>query len=169
MKNLIALIAVIIIAVSCGNKSKIGYYNSQEVLKENSVVKDADSTVAEYIKTLENGFVAAKQEYELKLSNYKSDSASLSPASRQVIVNDLIALEQRIAAYPQEANEKLQQKREEIYRPILDKLNKVVEKIAKQHGYDYIFEVSNLKFAYSNKENDLTEEVKKRFAVSDEK
>jgi outer membrane protein len=51
-------------------------------------------------------------------------------------------LQNRIESTQQSAQEKVGQKKQEVYGPILEKAEKAIKEVGKEKGYDYIFDNS---------------------------
>ena len=69
--------------------------------------------------------------------------------------------EQDLQRFLQEVSDpergKLARKNAEILTPIVTKVNKVVQEVAKENGYDFVFNTAAL--SYANEAYDLTEKV----------
>ena len=76
---------------------------------------------------------------------------------------------QLIQRLQMQAEEKLYAKRAEIFQPISDKLQKVIDELAKEEGYDYILNNSNATgvaiILHAPKEHDVTRRLLKRMGV----
>ena len=76
---------------------------------------------------------------------------------------ELRELDQSIADYRNKKfgqNGELFQKQNDVMKPIQNKIFKVLEEIAKEDGYDYIFDKSGeILLLYANDKNDLTQKV----------
>ena len=54
---------------------------------------------------------------------------------------------------------KAEQRNIELTKPLLEKINTILEKVANEGGYDYIFDAANGNIAFAKKEFDLTDIV----------
>lgn len=161
MKKLLIIGSLLIVGF-ISHAQKIGYFNSAEVLKDNSDIKKADTALNTYLETLKAGYTYLQDEYTEKTDKLK-DSAKLTDLKRKLLQEDVAMLAQRLTSYQNDATQRLTQKRNELLAPTSKKLNNVVEAIAKENKYDAIFDVSSTSIFYINKANDLTALIKKKF------
>ena len=54
---------------------------------------------------------------------------------------------------------KAEQRNRELTKPLLDKITAVLEKVAQEKDYDYVFDAVNGNIAYAKKSLDITDEV----------
>jgi len=83
-----------------------------------------------------------QQELENKYKEYVSKRDSLSEIVRVAKETDIQDLQQRIQNFNQVATQQLQQKQNEMLRPIFEKAQKAVADVAKEKGLIYVFDVS---------------------------
>lgn len=157
---------LISISLSCfslfANAQKIGYFNSTEVLKDQSSIKKADSNVNAYLEVLKTGYSYIQDEYKEKSEKLK-DTSSMNEVKKTMLKQDIEVLVQKLSNYQNDATQKLTSRRNELYMPINKKLTDIVETLAKENKYDAIFDIAATTIFYVNKSNDLTIEIKKRF------
>ena len=60
---------------------------------------------------------------------------------------------------------KIAAKREELYKPILEKLNKAVRDVSKELGYILVFDTSTNALLYGDESLDVTERVKTKLGI----
>lgn len=142
---------------------KIGYVDMQKAIQETTEGKKAK-------KELEKEFNAKKEELAKKEANIKKMQEDFEK-KKNVLADE--AKQQKAAELQQEMMKyrdvmgqsqlNLQKKEQELTRPILEKLQDVLEKVAKEGGYTVILEKSEQSVLWAKKEIDLTDEVVKNF------
>lgn len=126
------------------NAQKFGYINTQELLAGMSEMKLADNQVQQ----LQNELVAKGEELVIKFeAEYKAymaeaNSGTLSKVQMQQKEESLVAKQEEIKKYEGDIQQKLVAKREELYKPVLDKVKAEIEKLGKEGGYTMIFDSS---------------------------
>ena len=157
---------VIVCGVMAGAVSaqmKVGYINSDVILVKYEGAKEAADKLNKEVAKWEQE--ASKRQNELKALKEKIDKQSLLlSAERKKELED--SLQQRYAQYQQFLQEKFGQKgeayskNEELSKPIVEKVNKIIEKIAKEENYDFIFDARAGGIVYANAQKyDLTDRV----------
>ncbi len=123
---------------------KFGHLHSANILVQLPETKKAD----EELKTYQDGLVktgrdmaeALRADYEAFAKLYQGGGAS--PAEAQKKEAEFTKKQQDIAAYEQEVLVKLEKKRQELFEPILNKVQVAIDAIGKDEGYTFIFDSS---------------------------
>lgn len=150
MKKIIFLLALgmtIGFGVSAQAQKKTGYINSQELLETMPEARKADSVLTKYQKDLEDQLKTMATEAQNKYKAYTEQGKTWSDAVKEVKEKELSDLQNRIQEFQQGADEKMGKKRQELFKPILDKAQKAIKEVGAEGGYDYIFDGGQLLYA----------------------
>ncbi|MFN8337517.1 MAG: OmpH family outer membrane protein [Saprospiraceae bacterium] len=144
MKHTLFAIIFMSMAAIQVSAQKLGYINTQELLSNMSEMKLADNQV----NTLQSDLVSKGEEMVIKFeADYKAymaeaNGGTLSKVQMQQKEEVLINKQNDIKKYEAEIQQKVTSKREELYKPILDKVKAEIEKLGKEGGYTMIFDSS---------------------------
>jgi len=144
---------------------KLGYVNSQELLSVMPEMTKADGDLKAYAKQYQDQLEAMGKEMEKKGADYQANEKTMSDAVRTVKQKELQDLETRIRDYQQSAQEKVGKKKEELYKPILEKADKAIKEVAKEKGYDYVFDASGGTLLYAKDSDNLLPLVKVKLGI----
>lgn len=144
---------------------KFGHINSADLLEKMPEVTAADTQLESYQKQLSEQNDAMVNEYKAKLAEFQSGQASLNEVKKEVMVQELTDLEERISNFQQAATDKLSAKKEELYSPILEKAKKAIQDVAKENGYTYVFDTSVGILIEFPASDDMMELVKKKLNI----
>lgn len=140
---------------------KIGFINSERILSEYQGTKDAEEKLKkEYAKWEQEATERQKKMQEMK-DQIEKQSLLLS-AERKKELED--QLKQEMIEYQKFLQEKFGQqgeiakKNEVVLQPIIDKVNKILDQIAQNENYDFIFDARG-SVVWAKKGYDLTEKV----------
>ena len=158
----LALLAVLAITACTANAQKFGHINSAELLEQMPDVKSADTVLAQYQRTLEGQYNEMVNEYTNKLKNFQGLTATTPDAVREVKQQELLDLQNRIQAFQDGAQDKLQTKKQELYNPILKKAEEAVKAVAKENNYAYVFDTSVGAVIHAQESDDIMALVKKK-------
>lgn len=139
------LIALLMVgSLSAVQAQKFGYLNSALVLAEMPETKAADDKMAAFQKQLETEAQAKAEDLQAKISKYiqEAQSGVLTPVEMQEKEAALTKEQEAFGAYEQGLYEKVQSKREELYEPILQKVQDAIDAVGKENGYQFIFDIS---------------------------
>jgi outer membrane protein len=102
-------------------------------------------------------------DWKKKFDDYDKKKLVLTDQARADVEKELRDLDQSIADFRNKKfgqNGELFQKQNEVMKPIQNKMFQVLETVAKEDGYDYVFDKSGeILILYANDRNDLTQKV----------
>lgn len=150
---------------SFAQANKFGHINSAELLQLMPEIKKADSLLQAYQKQLEDQNQAMLNEYQTKVTDYQKAEATMPDAVKDVKQQEISDLQQRIQAFQQTAQDKFQQRKEELYSPILKKAEDAIKQVAKESSYAYVFDTSAGAVVYAQESDDIMALVKKKLGL----
>jgi len=119
-----------------------------------------------YQKELEDALGMMQKEAQTKYVEYLAKRDSLSETVRKMKEDDLNLMNERIQNYQQSAQQQMQTKQAEIFKPMLDKADKAVKEVGAEKGLVYVFDMSSRVILYNSKESlDLLPLVKVKLAI----
>ena len=144
MKKIILLVACSFALLSNVNAQtlKLGHINSQELLAMMPEVKKADADLKAYAKSFEDQLETMTKEYQKKMGDYQAQEKTMTDAVKEVKQKEITDLGARIESTQKSAEEKVMAKKQELFKPILDKAEKAIKAVAKEKGFDYVFDLS---------------------------
>jgi outer membrane protein len=142
MKKIILLLVVTCAFSAASFGQKLGHINSLELLSKMPEVTVADKQVEDFGKTLQDQLQGMVTEYKTKLEDYQAKANLMNDAIRKVKEQELGQLEQRIQEFQNNAQENISTKKKELYDPILKKADEAIKAVAKENGYNYVFDTS---------------------------
>ena len=141
---------------------KIGYIDSIKIFAENKETQDAERVYRTDVQQWE----AQKQRYEADLAKMGEELNAQSPMlSEEKKAERRLEFQRKMDEYKRFMDETFgdtglaARRNKELTQPIVDKINKIIEKIAKEQGYTMVFDVANANIVYADKAIDITELV----------
>jgi outer membrane protein len=120
-------------------QSRFGYISMTELIQIMPDYKKADSSLNNYQNALSQRYQEMVKEFGEKDSALSApDTARLTREVLEVKKRALADLYNQIQSYPQQTNQQLQQRQEELLAPIRKKANDLIWLLAKEHGYTYV-------------------------------
>ena len=145
--------------------AKLGYVNSQELLSLMPEMTKADGDLKTFAKQYQDQLETMGKEFEKKGNDYQTGEKTMSDAVKTVKQKELQDLEARIRDYQQSAQEKIGKKKEDLYKPILEKADQAIKEVAKEKGYDYVFDASGGSLLYAKESDNLLPLVKTKLGI----
>ncbi len=119
-----------------------------------------------YQKELEDALGMMQKEAQTKYVEYLAKRDSLTETVRKMKEDDLNLMNERIQNYQQSAQQQMQTKQAEIFKPMLEKADKAVKDVGAEKGLVYVFDMSARVILYNSKESlDLLPLVKVKLAI----
>lgn len=143
-------------------QSKIRYINSQRILSEYNGAKDIQKKLDEIRAGYETEYNRMLQEYNQLAKEIQSQSLLLSPEKKAEKQKQAQTLGAKLEKYRSEKlgpQGEFYKKNLELTKPLYDKIDKVLQKIGKEQGYDYILDVVQGVVLYAKDEYDITTQV----------
>jgi outer membrane protein len=164
-----------VLALACGvlignialaqTSLKIGHVNSAVLLQSMPEKINADSAVAKYARSFQDQLEIMMKEYQSKGQIFQANEKTMTEAMKEVKIKEIQDLQNRIESTQQSAQEKIQQKKQDVYAPILDKADKAIKAVAKEKNYDYVLDQQGGVVLYGKDELDITPLVKAKLGI----
>lgn len=157
-----ALVALFFLTAQTVEAQKFGYINSAAVLSELPEVKQMRSNLEGLQKQLQKKGQQMLTDYQTKQQDAlsKQQAGTLAPVEQQKVAEDLQKKEQEILKFEQEMQTKLASKEQELLEPILNKVNTAIQEVAKENGFQFIFDTTSGVLLYAEESQDVTDLVK---------
>ncbi|MCP3928337.1 MAG: OmpH family outer membrane protein [Bacteroidetes bacterium] len=166
IKTGILLIAIFSFA-STVQAQKFGYVNSAAILAELPEVKQADANLEALQKQLQKkgqGMVELLQKDYVAIQQ-KIERGELSPKQQEEEGKKLETRQQEIQKFDQKMQQSIMTKREELLKPILDRVNTAIQDVAKEDGFQFIFDYSAGIILYAEESQDVSTKVKAKLGI----
>ncbi len=166
MKRVVFALVFVLAASSSFGQSTIGHFSSETVMQQLAEAQDAQKALDQQVSQWETELQKMQEEWKRKFEEYDKKKLILTDQVRTEQERQLRELDQSIVDFRNRKfgqNGELFQKQNEVMKPVQNKLFQVLEDLAKDEGYDYIFDKSgDILLMYANPKNDLTDKVLKR-------
>lgn len=159
--------AVVLLTVLASGVSfaqmKIGHINSEAIMQALPEAIDAQKSLDAMVTQWENELQKMQADWKKKYDDYDKRKLILTDQTRAETERELRELDQSISDYRNKKfgqNGELFQKQNDVMKPIQNKIFKVLEEVAKEDNYDYVFDKSgDILLLYATGKHDLTEKV----------
>ncbi|MEW6506593.1 MAG: OmpH family outer membrane protein [Bacteroidota bacterium] len=164
MKKIGLIFSVLLLFVSASfAQPKIGYVDSETIKKQLPEAQDTQKKLDAIIKEWQEELSRMERDWQTKYDDYEKRKLILSEQKRIEIEKELVQIEDQISKYRQDkfgVRGELFQKQEELMKPILNRIFNVIQEVAKEQDYDFIFDrSSDIIFLYAKEEFDITKLV----------
>ncbi|HIE44981.1 MAG TPA: OmpH family outer membrane protein [Flavobacteriaceae bacterium] len=160
MKKIVIAIIAIVTLASC-TQSKIGFVNSETVMKEYSEVSAVEAELKEQSDKRAKDFEKLGQDFQAKYMKFQAEAAKMSAKKRDQKMQELQTENQRLQQMQQQLQYQTQSDGQAAIKEIAEKVNTFIKDYGKKNGYQLILGTVDLNGAvmYGDEKIDLTKIV----------
>ena len=146
MKKLSVLFAAVMMLVTAGavNAQKVASMDYEAVLAAMPETKKMTTDLDTFSKTKGDELQKQAEAFQKEVQQYQADGAKMTEAQRTAKEGELQKKQQNLQQLQQTAQNDLAQRRDTAVKPIIEKLNNAVAKVAKANGFDFIIDSTAL-------------------------
>jgi outer membrane protein len=157
------LALLLLVPVGSNAQAKIGWINSKTIMDKLPDAQDAQRQIDNLVAEWQSELAKMQNDWQKKFQEYDKKKLIMTDQLRVDAEKNLQDLDKKIVDYRNKKfgqNGELFVKQNEIMKPIQNKIFKILQDIAKDDEYDYIFDKSgDILLMYTNEKYDLTDKV----------
>ena len=167
-KTFLLALSLLLSITTLVSAQKFGFCYSALLMTQLPEVKAADSDLQAFQTQLTKVGQQRVKNLQDKAADLKSkqDRGAISPKDGETQTALLQAEQESIADYEQEVYSKLAQKRQELYKPIFDKVNEAMKVVAAENGFQFVFDSSTQVVLYGHESLDVTSLLKVKLGLN---
>lgn len=129
---------LVIVAPLHAQELKIGYLNPQEVLQRMPETASVEKQLSDLAQSRQTSFTTRVQKFQTDVQRFQQNAAVMSNDAREKEEQRLIAEEEALQGLQTEIQEELATKRNELLRPLLEKIDSAISAVAKELSLTYV-------------------------------
>ena len=144
MKKIVtfSFIAVLLLFGGMVNAQKFGHINSQELLASMPESDSAQASIESMAQDFELQLEEMQVELNKKYDEYLTKRDTYTDLIRQTKESEIADMNERIQQFQAIAQQELENQRNTLLQPILEKANNAVKTVAEENGFLYVFDLS---------------------------
>ncbi len=162
-KKLFLIVALILVGVAgLQAQSKIGYIDSEKLLREFDEAVDAMAKLEAESQKLEEQYYAMQEEGEKLLEEYENKRFVATESWKTQKQQEIQKLQQELQNFQMKhfgPDGDIYVKQEEYLGPIMRKINGAIQRVGADGGYDFIIDAAKGSLVYADDKHDLTNTV----------
>jgi len=169
MRKIFIILLILIAAtanITQAQTLKFGHIDIQQLIQ---VMPERTTAIADLEKTakeLEDMLGTMQTELQTMFKEYTDKGETMSDLVRQAKEEDIRAKQQRVETFRTQSEQQLQQKQQDLMKPIIEKADKAIADVAKEQALVYVFDISSRVVLYkSNQSIDVLPLVKKKLGI----
>ncbi len=163
MKKIKILLLILCMTFSFASnaQSKVAHINSTELVSSMPEMEEAKAELEKLAKTYENDIQTMAAELQSKVKQYDTEASAQTDEENARRLQEVQGMEQSIRQYQNQAQQELQKKEFDLIKPISEKAQAAIIKVAKAQGFDYVLDSTGGQGVILADGKDLLEDVKK--------
>lgn len=123
-------------------QTKIGYISFNDLVVNTGQYKSIQAQMDAFSKPYSDVIQSMQKEGQDKAAAYEAKRATMTDAERSRAEGELQDIQNRIQTEQSKDQQLMQQKSNELLKPLLDKLKATISQVAKEKGYTYVLDSS---------------------------
>lgn len=146
MKKLSVLFAAVMMLMTVGvaKAQKVASMDYEAVLAAMPETKKMTTDLDTFSKTKGDELNKQAESFQKEVQAYQAEGAKMTEAQRTAKESELQKKQQNLQQLQQTAQQDLASRRDAAVKPIIEKLNNAVNKVAKANGFDFIIDATAL-------------------------
>jgi outer membrane protein len=171
MNKLFSIIIFLILlsAMPTFAQVKIAYFNSDAIMKDLPDAVDAQAQLNKLVADWQQELSKMQEDWKKKFDEYDKRKLIMTDQRRADTERELQEMDKKIADFRNKnfgQNGELFKKQNELMKPVQDRIFKAVQEVAKEDGFDYVFDKSgDILLMYANEKYDLTQKILNKLKV----
>tara|TARA_B100000686_G_C16593221_1_gene864557 strand:- start:541 stop:1044 length:504 start_codon:yes stop_codon:yes gene_type:complete len=158
--KILLLILCFTLSFAVNSQSKVAHINSTELVSSMPEMNEAKAELEKLAKTYETDIQTMAAELQSKVKQYDAEAAAQTEEENARRLQEVQGMEQSIRQYQSQAQQELQKKEFDLLKPITEKAQAAIIKVAKAQGFDYVLDSTQGQGVIFSNGKDLIEDVK---------
>jgi outer membrane protein len=163
MKRYIFLALLLFIPAASFAQLKIGYVDSDTIMKNLPDAQDAQQKLDALIQEWQTELTKLEGDWKKKYDDYEKRKLIMTDQTRSELEQELVKLEQQIGEFREKkfgTNGELFQKQDELMKPVQNRVFIAIEEVANEEDFDFVFDRSgDVMLLFAKEEHDITARV----------
>ncbi|MGX8712337.1 MAG: OmpH family outer membrane protein [bacterium] len=144
---------------------KLGHINSNDLMQIMPGRDSAQTALQAEVQELEATLKTMQGEMEKRYNEYMENQSGWTELIRNTKQREIQDMGTRIQEFQENAQKQLQQREQELLKPIIDRAKKAISDVAAEGGYAYILDTGTGTVLYSQDSDDIMPLVKKKLGL----
>lgn len=143
IKTLLIAVALTLGATSFMHaQTKVAHISAQELVESMPDYTSAMSQLEKLGKTHEADIQEMVKEYQATLERYDAEATTKTDEENQRRMAELQQTQRSIGEFEQTIRQEMQKKQMDLLKPVMEKANETIQKVARDKGYEYVLDTS---------------------------
>jgi len=134
------ILGLLLINPSLFSQSRIAFINSEQVIVQLPEAQEAQKILEDMQIIARDSIQLLEATFKEKLDEYQLLESQMTEEAKRQKQTELAELQNYYPVFTRRKSDEIQRVRDELMQPILQKIQKAIDKLAKDEGLDFIFD-----------------------------
>ncbi len=163
MKSKISILFILLFSINIlFAGSKLGYVDTERIFREYKGISDINKKIDKEIEQWKKQLLDMQREIDNLEKEYTDQEAMLSEEAKIRKKDEINKKKEQMNKFIEDIwgeNGKASDINKQMLKPVVEKINEIIKKIAEEENYSFIFDISSANIIYVKPEYDITEMV----------
>ncbi len=166
MKNYFLILALLFTGIYAQAQTKVGTIDVEYIIGQMPEISTVEEGLKTYNTSLQDELQSNIKKYEGLVADYQKTSPTLTEEQKLPKENEIIGIENDIKNFRQKASVLLQMKRNELTKPLYEKIDAAMKQVIAEQKYTQIINASANSLAYADPTYDITDAVIAKLGIT---
>ena len=166
MKKLVFIFLFALTVLNVHAQTKVGIIDADYILAQMPEIKTVDDGLKTYNTELQEELQNTVKKYEELIKDYQATNSTLPEDQKIAKENEIITMENDIQNYRQKASVLMQLRRNELTKPLYEKIDLAMRQVITEQNYTQIINANANSLAYSDPKFDITDAVLAKMGIT---
>lgn len=165
MKRLLLVTVLSLLSFNSFAQTKVGTIDADFILTQLPEMDEVNAGLKEYNAQLQKDLEETAGNYETLVKDYQTNSATFTEDQKKEKETAIITLENDLKSFRQKATVMMQMKRNELTKPLYDKINTAMMQVIQEEKYTHVLHAAGNNIAFAAEEFDITNKVMAKMGI----
>ena len=166
MKKYFLILALLFTGIYVQAQTKVGTIDVEYIIGQMPEISTVEEGLKNYNTSLQDELQNNIKKYEGLVADYQKNSSTLTEEQKLPKENEIIGIENDIKTFRQKASVLLQMKRNELTKPLYEKIDGAMKKVITEQKYTQIINASANALAFADPAYDITDAVLAKLGIT---
>lgn len=168
MKKFLIILCLAFFSFSSNAQTKVGTIDADYILSRLPEMTQVNEELQAYGQEMRTGFDSTATRYQNLVKEYQEKQKEYSDTEKRQKEEEIVTLENNLKGFNQKLPLMIQLKRNELTKPLFEKINQAMLQVIEKEGYTHIMHAGGNNLAFAAEQYDITNEVMAVLGVASE-
>lgn len=169
MKKILIVLGLAFFSFSLNAQTKVGTIDADYILSQLPEMTQVSEELQAYGQDMRKDFDSTVTNYQNLVKDYQEKQSGYSEAEKKQKEEEIITLEGNLKGFNQKLPLMVQLKRNDLTKPLFEKINVAMLTVIKREGYTHVIHSSGNTLAFAAEQYDITDAVIKELGITPKK